>query len=415
MRVAAIVQAVTCAVSVAAVTVSGVAAPGAGRQPEPVAETRALWVTRTTLASPAGVAALVTSARAAGFNTLIVQVRGRGDAYYRSRIEPRAAELRAHPAFDPLAETLRLARASGLRVHAWVAVNLISSAVDLPASPQHVLRRHPEWLMVPRELAAELRGTSPRSAAYVSRLARWSRARGDVEGLYLSPIHPGAVDHFAAVVRDLLSTYDVDGLHLDYVRFPGDEFDYSRGAIAEFERTLLPNMNAQERRHLPNEARADPLLYPRRFPIQWTTFRQSRLTDLVERVRETARAARPTVVVSAAVIPDADEARARRLQDWPLWVKRSLLDVLCPMAYTTDAALFEQQIAAARRLAGDRAVWAGVGAYRLTPAAVVAHIEAARRQDAAGVVLFSYDALVAPPNDAASLGALGRAAFGGSP
>src|SRR5881409_2358076 len=53
-------------------------------------EVRALWVVRTTLTSTEKIRRMVESAKAAGFNTIIVQVRGRGDAYYRSRWEPRA-------------------------------------------------------------------------------------------------------------------------------------------------------------------------------------------------------------------------------------------------------------------------------------------------------------------------------------
>src|SRR5256885_7783579 len=56
-------------------------------------EVRALWVVRTTLTSIPKIQAMVKAAAENGFNTLIVQVRGRGDAFYRSRREPRAAEL----------------------------------------------------------------------------------------------------------------------------------------------------------------------------------------------------------------------------------------------------------------------------------------------------------------------------------
>ncbi len=84
------------------------------------------------------------------------------------------------------------------------------------------------------------------------------------------------------------------------------------------------------------------------------------------------------------------------------------------MAYTQDVALFERQIADAQSIAGEVPVWAGVGAYRLSTTATLAHIAAARRQKAGGVILFSYDALVSPPNSAATLTQLGRAAFGGS-
>ena len=144
---------------------------------------------------------MVSEAQAGGFNTLLVQVRGRGDAYYSGTIEPRAPELAGKPSFDPLASVLEHAHRAGLKVHAWVAVNLVSSSVTLPASRDHVIYRAPEWLMVPRELAAEMRKIDLRSPAYLGRLARWTRAHGSiVEGIYTSPLHPAAQDHTAAVI-----------------------------------------------------------------------------------------------------------------------------------------------------------------------------------------------------------------------
>jgi uncharacterized lipoprotein YddW (UPF0748 family) len=66
----------------------------------PAEQTRALWVTRTTLTSPDAIRQMVSAAEAGGFNTLIVQVRGRGDAYYSGTIEPRASELAAKPSIS---------------------------------------------------------------------------------------------------------------------------------------------------------------------------------------------------------------------------------------------------------------------------------------------------------------------------
>src|SRR3972149_8637498 len=78
------------------------------------AEIRALWVLRSPLASPESIATVVEHARASGFNTLLAQVRGRGDAYYRSTLEPRAEELDRRPVdFDPLATLLAAARPAG--------------------------------------------------------------------------------------------------------------------------------------------------------------------------------------------------------------------------------------------------------------------------------------------------------------
>src|SRR5580765_4124656 len=97
-------------------------------------EVRALWVVRTTLTSPSAIATMVTAAKNGGFNTLLVQVRGRGDAYFQQGVEPRPAALAAQPAFDPLETTIARAHEAGLQVHAWINVNLIASAADLPAA-----------------------------------------------------------------------------------------------------------------------------------------------------------------------------------------------------------------------------------------------------------------------------------------
>ena len=376
-------------------------------------ETRALWVTRTTLSSPDAIRQMVRAAAAGGFNTLVVQVRGRGDSYYSGSIEPRASELAAKPAFDPLATVLEDAHSAGLKVHAWIAVNLVSSSVALPASRDHVIYRAPEWLMVPLELAAEMKKVDVRSPAYIGRLARWTRAHSaEVEGLYTSPVHPGAQAHVAAVVGELVQNYAVDGIHLDYVRFPNESFDYSPAAIELFKTTILPGLTDRERREAAARELLDPAAYPNLFAGRWDEFRRSGLTELVVKVRTAVKAARPDTIVSAAVVPDARQAAESRLQDWRGWLDQSLLDVLVPMAYTTDGQLFRQQVAAAREYAGDVPVWAGIGAYHLAPAQTLQHVATARKLGAAGIVLFSYDALTAPPNSAGSLSELGRAVFG---
>ena len=359
---------------------------------------------------------MVVAARAGGFNTLLVQVRGRGDAYYQPTIEPRANELAGKPAFDPLATVLQDAHAAGLKVHAWVAVNLISSAVSLPASRDHVIYRAPEWLMVPRELAAELKKIDLRSPAYVGRLARWTRAHSEsVEGLYTSPLHPAAQDHTAAVIGEIATKYAVDGVHLDYVRFPNEDFDFSPSAMDQFKTSILPLLSDRERREAAAREVLDPVAYTSLFPERWNDFRRSRLTSLVIKIRTAVKAARPDTLVSAAVVPDAQTAFDSRLQDWRGWLDQSLIDVLCPMAYTADTDVFEKQIAAARSYAGSRPVWAGIGAYQMPPAQTLTHIAAAHKIGAAGIILFSYDSLTMPPNGAGSVSELGRAAFGTAP
>jgi uncharacterized lipoprotein YddW (UPF0748 family) len=98
----------------------------------PQGEVRALWVVRTSLASPSAIETMVASARSGGFNTPLVQIRGQGDADFQPGLEPRPMSLAAQAAFDPLAATIARAHDAGLQVHAWNNVNLVAGANELP-------------------------------------------------------------------------------------------------------------------------------------------------------------------------------------------------------------------------------------------------------------------------------------------
>jgi uncharacterized lipoprotein YddW (UPF0748 family) len=399
------VVASACLVAVLLVSVPAAHAP---------AEVRALWVVRTTLASRSGVAAMIAAARDSGFNTLLVQVRGRGDAYYRSRVEPRADALAGQPSdFDPLGAVLAEAKAAGLAVHAWVNVNLVADAADLPSSSRHVVRRHPDWLMVPRDLAAPLRRLSPRDPKYLARLASWTRGESSsVEGLFLSPASSGAADHTARVVEDLVSHYAVDGVHFDYARYPGEQFDFRRETLDAFTADVLHALSKRERTTLRDALQRNPAAVVERYPARWEAFRRARLTALMQRLRSVVRSKRPHAIVSAAVFPDVDTARGSRGQDWPAWIGQGVLDAACPMIYTTDRESFTRQVTAGRAAAAGRPLWAGIGAYRLSVAQTIEHIGLARGAGADGVVLFSYDSPAASERGADVLARIGRDAFG---
>jgi uncharacterized lipoprotein YddW (UPF0748 family) len=293
-----------------------------------------------------------------------------------------------------------------------VNVNLVASSGELPASRTHVIYRHPDWLMVPRSLAYHLARVGPRSPEFLGRLTRWTRANGSqVEGLFVSPVLSEAADHTVAVVEDIVSRYPVDGVHFDYIRYPGPEFDYNLGTLRAFHADLLPALDAAERARYDPRSISDLTALTDVYPERWAGFRRSRLNSLLLRLRTVVKAQRPGAVLSAAVMPDPDRAAAERFQDWRFWAEQRWIDVICPMAYTPDVVTFAAQIARAREVVGPQRVWAGIGAYRLSAGRTIENIHAARRAGAHGVVLFSYDSLVQPPRGADALASIGRAAF----
>jgi len=381
-------------------------------------EVRALWVVRTTLTSPEKIRQLVDSAAANGFNTLIVQIRGRGDAYYKSRIEPRAIDLKDQPPdFDPLAFTLTEAHKRGLKVHGWLNTNLLGNLDALPVQPDHVYNKHPEWLAVPKPVAAELYNMSPRDPAYRQKIVDWSKAnRGELEGVYTGPANPKVRDHIYKIWMDVLKHYPVDGLHFDYVRFASPDFDYSRTSMEKFRQWLEPQLSKHERRELKKSLKTNPLAAPEMFPAKFADFQRVQVTMLVERIYRDVKKRRPEALVSAAVFANDENAYTRRFQDWRRWLQMGILDVVCPMAYSTDTAVFQKQIEVAATTAHNakRQVWAGIGAYRIPSESAVEKINVARALNTEGFILFSYDFTARPSElnpDGAYLERVRRAAF----
>jgi uncharacterized lipoprotein YddW (UPF0748 family) len=355
-----------------------------------------MWVVRWTMTSEAQVREMVADAAAAGFNTIIVQVRGRGDAYYRSAIEPRAEGLQGPADFDPLAVAIEEGHRRGLAVHAWVNTHLVWGPAAPPVSPDHIVNAHPEWLAVPRQLARELHGVDPHSPSFVGALRRYAADRPEtVEGVFTSPSHPEVRARIREVWMDLVDRYDLDGLHLDYVRYPSADFDYSTGALERFRAWVGPRLTPGRIAELDRAAAHDPIAWTTALPGEWDEFRRSQITSLVGELYGEAKARRPQLVVSAAVVPDRATAHDLRFQEWDEWLEDGILDVAVPMAYTASTDRFRGQVRSARAAAGQRdRVWAGIGAYQNTAAGTLDKIDAARAEDAGGVILFSYDWIV---------------------
>jgi uncharacterized lipoprotein YddW (UPF0748 family) len=368
------------------------AAAPASAAPLPKGELRGLWVVRTALVSPEAVDRVVDEAEEAGLNALFVQVRGRGDAFYRSSLAPRSPLLERQPQkFDPLKRLIARARARRLQVHAWVNV-LLAAHFGQPLPDGHVLEKHPEWAMVPKSQAtAALVASGQRRLQLI---AAAGRAEGDVEGYYLTPAAPGVPEHLEAVVREIVRAYPVDGLHLDFIRYPGPTFDYSKAMLEGFRQRT---------------GGGDLLAQPAAHPAEWDAYRRELLTALTTRLADAARQERPGLVLSAAVAPDEAQAVNNKFQDWPRWLATGVLQALCPMTYTPDSRLFSMQLAAVRERTGPTPpLWAGIAAYRLDVAGIVEKVTLARQAGAQGVVLFSHESLA--PQDLRPLrdGAFGR-------
>lgn len=362
------------------------------------AEMRGLWVVRDSLTSPAQVFRVVAMARSHHFNALFVQVRGRGDAFYQSRLEPRAEELAAQPtSFDPLAEVIREGHAADLQVHAWMNTCYVWGAGRKPYSQSHVVNQHPDWLARDEHGRYTLRSVN------------------ECESAFLTPANPAARQRIHDVFLDVARRYDVEGIHFDYVCYPNSDYDYSEAALFWFRVWMRPSLTNDEIARIDRRARTDRLIYPHLFAPRWRLFRRQQVSDMVAQIAQDVRAIRPWAVVSAAVFADSRDTRDVRGQDWKTWLQKGYLDAVIPMAYGAGTAKVAAQIAdavACARTSG-RYAYAGLGSWHIpagsTVAKTVAKINAARALGAQGSVLFSYGGITHDGKSAAYLDAGGEA------
>lgn len=183
----------------------------------------------------------------------------------------------------------------------------------------------------------------------------------------------------------------------DYIRYPNTQFDHSRTSLERFRSELEKSLDAKERERLAKLAEDDPLIYASAWPERYAQFQRDQVTDAVERIYTGVKARKANVIVSAAVWANDDDAYNHRFQDWKLWLRRGLLDVVCPMAYTTDTDAFSRQIAGAVKAASVRdglQVWAGIGAWQQPVQGTLARISVERQLGARGFILFSYDSAI---------------------
>jgi uncharacterized lipoprotein YddW (UPF0748 family) len=344
---------------------------------QPSDEIRALWVVRDALTTPDDIDRCIDFAAQTRFHILFLQVRGRADAYYQSSLEPPAADLR-YPIqdFDPLEYAIARAHAAGIEVHAWINVYYVWSNGGVAPPEGHVVGQHPDWLVTDSEgIRADQRSVDD-----------WKSS--GIEGYFLSPFSVPARRHIVSVVADLIEHYAVDGIHLDYVRFPGAEYGFAMGARTRF--ALEWGFDPAELYR--NRTGVSSVVGPvatAALDSLWAARRAQQVDSLIVELR----AVTGETPLSAAVVANPRSALEEKGQDWVGWVHRRWVDFVVPMAYNYRpeellgwAQIVHNTIGRERMLVG-LAVYGGRDAY------VDRSINILRVDDVAGFAIFSYNVL----------------------
>jgi uncharacterized lipoprotein YddW (UPF0748 family) len=325
---------------------------------------RALWVDafHDGIKSPAQVEQLVADAHRGNLNALIVQVRKRGDAYFNLSDEPRATDIQGPPGFDPLAYVIQLAHASTPRieVHAWLNTFFVGDT----------------------------------SAVFANHRSAWGNLSntGTKSGLF-DPGVPAVLAYTHKIFMDVAKHYDIDGLHMDYVRYPGVEWGYNPTAIALYK--------------VQTGATATPAPQDE----AWKAWRRGRVTAFVRDLHADLKRTKPNVKLSGALIAygggpasaagwPLTSAYGDVFQDWYGWLANRYIDLGVVMNYDSawdglEQSWFMSWLAFEKNSGFGNRILTGVGGFLNYPEDTLAQIRLALAPSSngkrlLGIAIYSY-------------------------
>lgn len=258
--------------------------------------------------------------KAANFNAIVFQTRIRGTVLYPSKIEPWDACLtgRANqsPGYDPLAFAIEECHKRGMQLHAWlVAIPGPKFAQSKALASNSLEKRVPQLCLKTSE-------------AYM-----------------LDPGVPETADYLASLCEEITSNYDIDGISLDYIRYPEKEIKFSDAAT--YKKYAQSGQSVSD-------------------------WRRANITRCVKAIHDKVKALKPWVALSCSPVGKYNDTKRYSAGGWnaynavcqdpKLWLREGWMDILMPMMYFRGNHFFPFALDWQEDAAG-RCVAPGLGVY----------------------------------------------------
>ncbi|WP_016953335.1 glycoside hydrolase family 10 protein [Anabaena sp. PCC 7108] len=285
-------------------------------------EIRSVWLDRGTIVNAgneAGLVKIFDRLSQAGINTIFFETVNAGYTIYPSQVAPQQNPL--IQGWDPLEAAVKLAHARGMELHAWVWTFAAGN------------RRHNEIINVSPDYPGPLLAANPNWANYDQ--------SGNIIPVgqtkpFLDPANPEVRQYLLKLYAEIISRYQVDGIHLDYIRYPfqdpfaGRTYGYGKASREQFQQ----------------QTGVDPLnVTPSQRDLwqKWTTFRTEQVDSFVSEVSQILKQKRTNLILSVAVFPLPEYERVQKIQQhWEVWARRGDIDLIVPMTYAVDTPRFQR-------------------------------------------------------------------------
>jgi uncharacterized lipoprotein YddW (UPF0748 family) len=339
------------------------------------AEIRAVWLDRGTIVaarSEAGLAAVFDRLAAAGINTVFFETLNAGYPIYPSQIAPQQNPLTI--GWDPLESAVKLAHERGMELHAWIwtfaAGNKRHNTLigKPPTYPGPVLSAHPDWANIDNK----------------------GRRQNPNDGkFYLDPANKEVRNYLLNIVNEISSRYQVDGLQLDYIRYPFQDdnvgFTYGYGTAARQQFQQLTGTDPV------NISPSSGNLWR-----QWIEFKTNQINTFVGEVSQLLRRNYPRTILSVAVFPHPESQRIYKIQqNWEVWARQGIVDLIVPMTYALDTNRLQRitEPLATERNLGSTLISPSVKLLSLSEVVAIDQIQALRDLPTGGYAIFAVESI----------------------
>ena len=330
---------------------------------------RGLWVVRYALSDKNEVENIITTAKSLNITDLYVQVRALGQTYGQNKIEQ---------GDTPFGLLIKKARQENIRVHAWLNALYIWGSETQPSDNSHLFYRSTNSIL--------------RAAPDTNIPQYRNLKRQGIEGFFIDPSDEANLLDIKILISDLVQNYGVDGIHLDYLRYPSYEYSFSPIGRTRFFRNYwfdpitmfeIPN----------NTISANPAEKYIYFSNTYKTFLRQNLTGLLIQLRQYAHQFKKPVELSVAVKPNRDIAKELYFQDWGSWLSNDICDHVVIMNYDTVMSNFTNNLNTALVEQYKSKVIIGISTYNQDFRAVFNRINETQKKENGGYVIFSYNYL----------------------
>ena len=319
---------------------------------------RAVWL-RPKETSKEQVEAAVQKLADTGINTIFLETVFNGFTIFPVEYDA-TYQNPDYNGFDVLQAYIDACHSRGMQLHAWVESFFIGMQRVRSGGP--VYKAHKDWLLTDRD------GNNWEDTMY-GRM------------YFLNPARPECREWIVGLYEILVKNYDIDGIQLDYVRYPEKTKDKDYGFDEYTVKAFMEEKGYDPREVKPNSFEADVFAY----------YKQCQVTEYVKACSTRLRAIKPDLIISLSVYPFFTDGIKNFMQSAELWMEKGYGDLLVPMAYYEN--MVKNLTKDAIKVAGDSAKNTVIGISTQNGFTVDSVVKQTQQvlEQGAGVAFFEYE------------------------